>query len=106
MCSHAESRFINEPPFTDVRQASSRGLRRLDQLPERETAESETASIRHAALMGLLYRTLATELREPVSGPEYLEQFMNRYLAVSPQNIDVDDEDVPAQALFDPSWAR
>lgn len=76
----------------------------LDQLPDRETPEEEAAGIRHAALVGLLYRALATELREAVSGAEQLEQFMDRYLAVSPQNITVDGEDHTAQALFDAGW--
>ena len=76
----------------------------LDQLPDRETTEDEAANIRHAALVGLLYRALATELREAVSGAEQLEQFMDRYLAVSPQNIDVAGEDHAAQALFDAGW--
>ncbi len=76
----------------------------LSQLTDRDDADYDTPSVEHAALVGLLYRKLATELREVVSGAETMPQFMHRYLAVSPQNITVSGEDHAAQADFDAHW--
>jgi hypothetical protein len=57
--------------------------------------------VEHARLTGLLYRIVATELRCAVSEAPDAKSWSRCLVAVSPQSVAVDDEDLLAQADFD-----
>lgn len=75
-----------------------------DQSPATTAAGDDRDGIERAMLAGLLLRTMLGQLRQVIAQSPDTAEFSARLLACSPQSIEVEGEDVAANADFLAHW--